>query len=167
VAVPVSVLRRTLTGTPVKFVRLGTTVCTGANVRCRIEDNDVEAAVLSELVEFVSTQTNTRCVVKPLGGKITGVYVAGTTNPSVYGGVEVLEVVNSVPTNITALTDITDGQEVTLHFGGAGATTVKHNTGDIRLAGGVDFVSAARNSLTLKRSKAFGQTLESGRALTV
>lgn len=163
----VNVLRNTFNGTsafiPVRFVYCATAICTGAS-QVRIADNDIDPALLNATVQFQVTQTNKKIVVKDQWGGTPGVYTAADATPSVWGGVTYLVVTNAVATNITSLLDPVFEQVITLVFGDAN-TTIKHATGNIRLVGGVDFVSSSRDTLTLIYSPVYAQWLEVSRAV--
>lgn len=165
----VRVLRNTVNGSlsgsgylPIRLVYVATDAATipGGNACVvRIADNEVDPLLLNVTAEFQSTQTNYKCVVKDQWGGITGVYTAGATAPSVYGGVTHLTVTNSGATNLATLADPVPGQRITLTFTDAN-TTVKHSTGNMRLIGGADITSAARKTLMLEYSPSYTQWLE-------
>lgn len=156
-------LASAFTPTSQYLVKVFADACAGAS-RIRIVDNEWDEAVMIASAAFAATQTNTKCVVQERGALITGLYVAGDTSPTVWGGVEYLSVVNASATNITTLDDGVSQQRVYLAFGDSN-TTVKHGTGNIRLAGGVDFASSSRDLLILIYSSVYGQWLECGRSV--
>lgn len=75
-----------------------------------------------------------------------GIYTAADTTPSVVG-TNLLVVTNAAPATITNFDDGVSGQEVTLQFSD-GNTTIQDNA-NVQLAGGVDFVSSANDTLTI------------------
>lgn len=74
-------------------------------------------------------------------------YTAGDTTPSVPFMSRTMEITNAGATSITDFDDWTQGQLLTLYFNDANTTVVRSAL--IRLAGGVNFVSANRATLTL------------------
>lgn len=152
---------------PIRAVYFFTSVATvpaGGAARCRVEGNQVDPILLNVMAEYAATKTNKKLVVRDQWGGIPGVYTAGDTAPSVYGGVTYLVVINTVAVSIPTISDPVLEQVITLVFGDAN-TTIKHATGNIRLVGGVDFVSSSRDTLTLIYSPVYAQWLEVSRAV--
>jgi hypothetical protein len=156
-------LASAFTPTSQYLVKVFDDACTSAS-RIRIVDNDWDEEVMIGCAAFPVTQTNTKCIVQERGGLRTGIYIAGDTTPTVGLGMEYVGVANSGAINITSLDDGVGQQKVTLGFAD-GNTTLKHATGNLRLAGGVDFVSTSRDVVTLIYSSAAGQWWESGRSV--
>lgn len=156
-------LASAFTPTSQYLVKVFDDACTSAS-RIRIVDNEWDESVMVTSALFPITQTNTKCITQGRGGLRTGIYIAADTSPTVWGGVEYLTIVNTVATNITTLDDGVNQQHVVLAFGDSN-TTVKHATGNIRLSGGVDFVSSPRDVLTLTYSSVYGQWLEVSRSV--
>ena len=166
----VNILRNTFNGSsayiPVRFVYCGTAICgvpAGGAARVRIAGNEIDNALLNSTVEFQAAQTNKKIVAQDQWGGIAGVYTAADTAPTVFGGVTYMVVLNSGAVSITTLADPSPYQVVTLVFGDSN-TTIKHATGNIRLAGGADFASSSRDTLTLLYSPVYAQWLEFARA---
>lgn len=148
---------------PITLAYVFSDICTGS-ARLKITDNEVNSDYLAATAAFQATQTNTKVVVQEAnGGGTVGVYVNGDTSPSVFGGVTQLIVTNSAPINLASLDDGRPGQLVTLVFSD-GNTTVKNATGNIRLDGGSDFGSTARDVLTLTYIGAAALWYQSGSA---
>ena len=90
-----------------------------------------------------------------------GTYTDGATTPSV-AGVSFLYIANTSATTITNFTGAVQGQIITLIFSNANTTITRNNA---YLSGGVNFVSTARDSLTLIYRGADSQWYEVARSV--
>lgn len=153
--------------TPVRLTYFYTAVATvpaGGASRVIVTGNEVDPLLLLATAEYAATKTNTKVVVRDQWGGIPGIYTVGATTLTVYGGVTYMVITNTGAVSIPTINDGVPQQVVTLVFGDAN-TTIKHATGNIRLVGGVDFVSSSRDTLTLIYSPVYAQWLEVGRAV--
>jgi len=81
----------------------------------------------------------------------SGSYSNGATTPSVSGATYFV-ITNPSPTTITNFTNAEDGQIIYLYFGNSNTTIDRTNC---YLAGGVNFVSTAADTLTLLKSGSY------------
>lgn len=96
---------------------------------------------------FVAARTNPNLLWNGEMPARDGVYTAAATTPSV-AGIDFLSITNSGATSITNLTNGESKQLVTLFFNDANTTITNNAT--IKLAGAVNFVSTANDTLTLR-----------------
>lgn len=82
------------------------------------------------------------------------------------GGRTKLKFSPAAPATLTDLTQVRDGHQVTLLFTNSNTTVADvTTTGNFRLAGGVNFVASANDTLTVVYDRAIGRWFETGRSL--
>lgn len=111
----------------------------------RIASNNYPGVV----IEKTDVQNFTNYAANPTNALIDGVgiYTAGQTTPSMENGrVRYMDIANGGATTITNLTNMVEGQEVTLTFEDANTVI---NRANAQLAGGANFTSAANAVLKL------------------
>ncbi|QDZ07446.1 hypothetical protein FPZ24_08105 [Sphingomonas panacisoli] len=143
----------TAAGTPslVNFatVYLPSAMATGtAKIVVRANDNDTGFTSLN--VEYAATRTNPNIVDQVPGQLLTGVYTAGSTTPSVAGGIERFVITNASATTITNFLGGVDGQQIMLTFTDSN-TTLQYNT-NLRLPSASNIVGALRRTVVLVKS---------------
>lgn len=131
----------------------------GGASRVSVKGLTVPENLLNVSVEYAATRTNNKFTVELQNGGMLGTYVAAATTLSAFGGVNAVNIANAGATNLDNITDGADGQIYRLTFLDSN-TTVRHATGNIRLAAGANFAGTARDTLTLQYSANYSQWLQ-------